>query len=159
MKLKIMKSLGMLGLGLALMGNQSCEEQAPVVAEKRILKWYADAGAIRSPAVQFGEAGNFDFGYVASEQLYGVLYNSKGFTASYNGPGVMMEKTGPVLSGAQGMYQKAFGSKNVGSDLYYSEEARCLINLPDVKVEGSVLSYEMSSGNNVSIGFYHFVDY
>lgn len=153
MKLKIVKSFGIVGLGLALMGNQSCEEQAPVVAEKRILKWYADAGAIRSPAVQFGEAGNFDFGYVASEQLYGVLYNSKGFTASYNGPGVMMEKSGPVLDGAQGMYQKAFGSKNVGSDLYYSEEARCLINLPDVKVEGSVLSYEMSSGNNVSIGF------
>lgn len=143
----------MLGLGLSLMGNEGCEEQAPVVVEKRALKWYADAGAVRSPSVQFGEAGNFDFGYVASEQLYGVLFNSKGFTASYNGPGIMMEKSGPVLAGAQGMYQKAFGSKNVGNDLYFSEEARCLINLPDVKIEGSVLSYEMSSGNNISIGF------
>ncbi|MFN8845720.1 MAG: hypothetical protein ACK5W9_02595 [Bdellovibrionales bacterium] len=148
----IIKIIGIVGLGLGLMGNEGCEKQPPVV-EKRILKWYADAGAVRSPVVQFGEAGNFDFGYVASEQLYGVLFNSKGFTASYSGPAISMSNQGPTLVGAQGMYQKMFGTSAIGSDLYFSEEARCLINLPDVKVEGSVLSFEMSSGNSISIGF------
>ena len=152
MKNKITKCLGLVMLGLSLMGNEGCEQQ-PVVEEKRLLKWYADAGAVRSPAVLFGEAGKFDFGYVASEQLYGVLFNSKGFTSSYNGPGIAMSNQGPVLSGAEGMYQKMFGTMAAGSDLFYSEEARCLINLPDVKVEGNVLSYEMSSGNNIDIGF------
>lgn len=150
--MKLVKIIGLVGLGLSLMGNEGCEQQ-PAAAEKRILKWYADAGAIRSPAVQFGEAGNFDFGYVASEQLHGVLFNSKGFTSSYSGPGIAVEKEGPVLVGAQGMYQKMFGASTVGSDLYFSEEARCLIHLPDVKVDGSVLSFEMASGNNISIGF------
>lgn len=152
MKNKATKFLGVLMLGLSLMGNEGCEEK-PVVEEKRLLKWYADAGAVRSPSVLFGDAGQFDFGYVASEQLYGVLFNSKGFTSSYNGPGIAMSPKGPVLSGAEKMYQKMFGASDVGSDLYYSGEARCLINLPDVKVEGSVLSYEMSSGNNINLGF------
>lgn len=139
-------------LGLGLMGNQSCQQQQQA-AEPRQLKWYADAGVIRSAPVSFGNAGNFDFGYVASEQLYGVLFNSNGFTTSYKGPGIQMGNQGPELAGAQGMYQKMFGTKSVGSDLYYSDEARCLISLPDVKVSGTVLSFELTSGNNISIGF------
>lgn len=145
------RAMGMAALGLSLMGNQSCEQQP--VAEARKLKWYADAGRITSPPVQFGEAGNFDFGYVASEQLYGVLFNSKGFTASYKGPVVTNGAKGLELVGAQGMYQKVFGEKTVGSELYFSDEAKCLISLPDVRVYGAVNSFEMSSGNNISIGF------
>lgn len=151
MKQKLLKSVGIIGLGLSLMGNEGCE-QAPVV-EQRILKWYADAGSIKSPPINFGEGAKFDFGYVASEQLHGVLYNSKGFTSSYKGPGIMMSQRGPVLAGAEGMYQKAFGTQTVGNDLYFSAEARCLIHLPDIKIDGNVLSYEMNSGNNITIGF------
>lgn len=146
------KVVTLLGLGLSLMGNQSCQQQ-PGTEGPRQLKWYADAGVIQSPAVNFGDAGNFNFGYVASEQLNGVLFNSKGFTTSYSGPGIQMGTKGPELAGAQGMYQKMFGTKTVGSELYYSDEARCLINLPDVKVNGSVLAFEMTSGNTYSFGF------
>ncbi len=146
------KVVTLIGLGLGLMGNQSCEKQASAEGPRQ-LKWYADAGMIQSPAINFGEAGNFDFGYVASEQLNGVLFNSKGFTTSYTGPGIQMGTTGPELAGAQSMYQKMFGTKAVGSELYYSDEARCLINLPDVKVNGKVLAYELTSGNSYTIGF------
>lgn len=146
------KVLTLIGLGLGLMGNQSCEKQ--VVDEgPRQLKWYADAGKIQSPVVNFGDAGNFDFGYVASEQLQGVLFNSKGFTTSYSGPGIQVGTQGAELAGAQGMYQKMFGEKTVGDELYYSDEARCLVKLPDVKVTGSVLSYELTSGNKYTFGF------
>ena len=147
-----LKVVSLIGLGLGLMGNQSCQQQT-VVEGPRQLKWYADAGAITSPAVNFGDAGNFDFGYVASEQLNGVLFNSKGFTTSYTGPGIQMGVQGPELAGAQGMYQKMFGTKTVGSELFYSDEARCLINMPDVKVNGKVLAYELTSGNSYTIGF------
>lgn len=148
-----LKVLSLVGLGLGLMGNQGCPEKPAVVVEPRQLKWYADSGAIKSPVVKFGDAGSFDFGYVASEQLNGVLFNSKGFTTSYSGPGIQMGDQGPELAGAQGMYQKMFGTKTVGSEMYFSDEARCLINLPDVKVNGSVLAYELVSGNSISIGF------
>ena len=131
------KVVTLVGLGLGLMGNQSCQQQ-PGAEGPRQLKWYADAGVIQSPAVNFVDAGNFNFGYVASEQLNGVLFNSKGFTTSYSGPGIQMGTKGPELAGAQGMYEKMFGTKTVGNELYYSDEARCLINLPDVKVNGSV---------------------
>jgi hypothetical protein len=147
------KLLSLMGLGLSLMGNESCQQQPAGDQGPRQLKWYADAGVIKSAPVKFGAGGTFDFGYVASEQLYGVLFNSKGFTTSYQGPGVQVGNQGPELAGAQSMYQKMFGSKTVGSELYYSSEARCLINLPDVKVGGSVLSFELTSGNNISIGF------
>ena len=65
----------------------------------------------------------------------------------------MMGSNGAELAGAQGMYQKMFGKTTVGSELYFSDEARCLINLPDVKVEGSVTSFAVTAGNGYTIGF------
>jgi hypothetical protein len=154
LKTRSLKVATLIALGFGLMGNQSCEKQPVVVDEgPRQLKWYADAGMIQSAPVKFGDDGAFDFGYVASEQLHGVLFNSKGFTTSYSGPGIQMGASGPELAGAQTMYQKVFGTKTIGSELYYSDEARCLITLPDVKVTGTVLSYELVSGNNIEIGF------
>lgn len=147
-----MKALGVVIIGLSLMGNQGCEQQ-PAAEGPRMLKWYADAGAIKSPPVQFGEAGSFDFGFVASEQLHGVLYNSGGFTTSANDFGIVQGSQGPELNGAQKLYMKSFGKLAVSDKLYYSDEARCLITLPDVKVAGSVNSFEMTSGNNISFGF------
>ncbi len=149
-KMKIIsKTIALTLLGLGLMGNEGCEQ--PVVDEKpRQPKWYADVGAISSPTVQFGEAGHFDFGYVASEQLYGVLFNSDGFTTSYANRSPIVNGE---LVGAQSMYMKMFGTTAVSSELYYSDEARCLISQPDVKVKGSVLAFEMSSGSSIELGF------
>ena len=147
------KAVAISTLGLGLMGNQGCEQPPAAEQGPRLLKWYADAGRIKSPPVQFGEAGSFDFGYVASEQLYGVLSRSKIFTTSHSGPDFVQGQRGVELAGAQGMYQKLFGSRMVGDELFYSEEAHCLVKLPDVRIFGSVLSFEMVSNSNVSIGF------
>jgi hypothetical protein len=146
------KALSLVGLGLGLMGNQSCQQQT-AAPQVRQLKWYADAGSIKSPAVNFGDAGNFDFGYAASQQLYGVLYNSNSFAVSQTTTGLQPGTDGVELAGAQTMYKAMFGTKAVGAPLYYSDEARCLINLPDVTVSGSVISFAVTAGNGYSIGF------
>lgn len=145
------KVAGLIILGLNLMGNKGCEDK-PVVEGPRQLKWYADAGAISSPPVNFGDAGSFDFGYVASEQLNGVLFNN-GFATSISGPGIQIGDQGPELATAAGMYQKMFGSKVVGDELYFSTEARCLVKLPDVMVSGKVLAYELTDGQSFEFGF------
>lgn len=148
-----LKVMGLAVLGLMMMGNKGCEEPPVVEDTTRRLKWFADAGAIKSPPVKFGEVGNFDFGFVASEQLYGVLYNSGGFATSIKDTGFVQGPQGVEIRGAQKLYKQAFGKTTISEKLYYSSEARCLIALPDVKINGSVLSYEMTSGNNISFGF------
>ena len=146
------KVAGLIILSLNLMGNKGCEEKPVAEEGPRQLKWYADAGAISSAPVNFGAAGNFDFGYVASEQLNGVLFNN-GFATSIAGPGIQMGSEGPELATAAGMYQKMFGSKTVGDELYFSDEARCLVKLPDVHVSGKVLAYELTDGKSFEFGF------
>lgn len=149
--MKLVKAVSLVAVGFSLMGNQGCEEK-PVAEGPRLPKWYAEAGRVQSPVIHIGDQ-TFDFAYVASEQLNGVLFNSKGFTASYNGPGVMEGSQGAELGGAQKMYKTMFGTTAIGSELFFSDEARCLISIPDIKVTGSVLAYEMVSGSGITFGF------
>jgi len=148
------KAIAISTLGLGLMGNQGCEQPPAAEQGPRLLKWYADAGRIKSQPIQFGNSGSFDFGYVASEQLYGVLSRAQIFTTSHRGPDFVQGRRGVELAGAQKMYQELFGSTEMGDyTIYQSDEARCLIKLPDYRIYGSVLSYEMVSNSNIMIGF------
>lgn len=146
-------------LGAAMtMGNQKCE-QAPTA--ERSLKKIVELGSIRSSPIMFPGGSSFDFQFVANQQIYGVLLDSKAFTLKYN-PIIAVppqQATGDTnffnLNKADGQMMKAF-AQEAGKSNYnveYSETAWCMVNLPQVKIAGSVNSFELLGGGGLSIGF------
>lgn len=143
------------------MGNQKCE-QTPQAATTRSLKKIVELGAIRSSPIIFPGGSGFDFQFVANQQIYGVLMESKDFALKYNPPIAMPPQdarpgdTGFFnLTKTDGQMMKAF-SEAAGKDNYnvqYAKTAWCMVNTPQVKLAGSVNSFELLGGAGVTLGF------
>ncbi len=157
---KVVKA-GVLIAGAAVtMGNQKCEQQQ-VVAPARTLKKIVEMGSIQSSPLIFPN-GSFDFKFVANQQIYGVLMESKEFTLRYAPPIAVPPEE--VRSGddnffnltkADGQMMKAF-AQAVGKDNYnvqYAKTAWCMVNLPQAKISGSVNSFELIGGGGLTVGF------
>lgn len=147
-------------LGAAMtMGNQKCE-QAPAGTTERSLKKIIELGSIRSSPIMFPN-GSFDFQFVANQQVYGVLLDSKDFTLKYN-PVIAVppqQATGDTnffnLTKADGKMMKAF-SQAAGKDNYnveYAKTAWCMVNIPQFKLSGAINSFELIGGGGLTIGF------
>jgi hypothetical protein len=157
---KIIKA-GVLVAGAAMtMGNQKCE-QNPQAVTPRTLKKIVELGALRSSPVILPNGG-FDFQFVANQQIYGVLMESKLFSLKYNPPIAIppeQARNGDTnfynLTKADGKMMKAF-SEAAGKDNYsyqYAKTAWCMVNTPQVKLSGSVNSFELIGGGGITIGF------
>ncbi len=163
-----MKSFGKIAVLIAgaamTMGNQKCQQKA-AAPPPRILKKIVDMGAIRSSPVVFPGGGSFDFRFVANQQIYGVLQESKEFTFKYAPP----IATAPVnevtnangdtnmfnLTSADGAMMKS-SARQAGLDNYqvqYAQTAWCMVNLPQAKITGSVNSFELIGGGGITVGF------
>jgi hypothetical protein len=141
-----------------MMGNQKCEQ--PATSTERSLKKIVDLGAIRSSPVNF-PSGQFDFQFVANQQIYAIMLDSKEFAFKYNPPIAVppAQATGDTnffnLTKADGVAMKAF-SQAVGKDDYqlqYAKTAWCMVNQPQAKISGSVNSFELLGGGGLSLGF------
>lgn len=143
------------------MGNQKCE-QKPAGAGERTLKKIVELGAIRSSPVLFPGGGGFDFQFVANQQIYGVLLDSKEFTLKYNPPIAVPPQEARSgdegffnLTKADGQMMKAF-AQAAGKDNYnvqYAKTAWCMVNTPQAKISGSVNSFELIGGGGATLGF------
>jgi hypothetical protein len=142
-----------------MMGNQSCQE-APVA--QRELKRIVEMGKITSPSIALPQGGNFDFEYVANQQVYSVLLNSEHFALRYAPPvvvvpaanGASVESKVLNISSNDKVMMKAFAANaGVAEKPQYSTSAECLINLPNARIGGSVNAFEMIGGGAVQIGF------
>lgn len=150
-------SVMMLGAAMT-MGNQKCE-QAPTA--ERSLKKIVELGSIRSSPIMFPGGSSFDFQFVANQQIYGVLLDSKAFTLKYN-PVIAVppqQATGDTnffnLTKADGQMMKSF-SQAAGKDNYnieYAKTAWCMVNIPQAKISGAVNSFELIGGGGLTIGF------
>ncbi|MGZ3769392.1 MAG: hypothetical protein ACXVCP_12110 [Bdellovibrio sp.] len=156
---KGIKVLVMVAGAAMTMGNQKCQQKAP---EGRSLKKIVELGAIRSSSVLFPGGSSFDFQFVANQQIYGVLTESKEFTLKYNPPIAappQETKNGDDgffnLTKADGKMMKAF-SQAVGKDNYnlqYAKTAWCMVNVPQAKISGAINSFELVGGGGITIGF------
>lgn len=156
---KILKVTMMVAGAAMTMGNQKCEQKPQ--AETRALKKLVELGSIRSSPLIFPN-GSFDFQFVANQQIYGVLMESKEFSLKYNPPIAVPPqdaRTGDVgffnLTKADGQMMKAF-AQAAGKDNYdvqYAQTAWCMVNLPQAKIAGSVNSFELIGGGGLTIGF------
>ena len=86
--MKLAKTLILASVGFLLMGNESCEKQAPVVEtpKARELKYIVDVGLVKSAMIEMPGGQKFDFEFVLNQQMYPVLQKSEGFWFRYNPP-------------------------------------------------------------------------
>lgn len=151
----LIKISGLLSTAGLLMGNQSCQQQQ--VAPQRTLKKIVEMGSIKSPSVQLPAGGTFDFRFVANQQMYGVIAESEKF-ALRSSPPIIQDPSGltdskyfNVSTNDAKMVQKALNGKS--SDVVFSRESWCMVNMPQAKLAGSVNSFEMVGGGGLSLGF------
>lgn len=162
--MKTYGKIAVLVAGAAMtMGNTQCQQQQ--VAPARTLKKIVDMGNIRSSAINFPGGSSFDFQFVANQQIYGVLTESKDFAFKYappiaTAPAVATTTaTGDTnmfnLSKADSAMMKASALEAGKSDysLQYAQTAWCMVNLPQVKIAGSVNSFELIGGGGITLGF------
>ncbi|KYG68202.1 hypothetical protein AZI87_02800 [Bdellovibrio bacteriovorus] len=158
---KIFKATILVAGAAMTMGNQKCEQQ-PVATPPRALKKIVELGSIRSSSVMFPGGTAFDFQFVANQQIYSVLLDSKEFTLKYNPPIAVppsQARTGDVgffnLTKTDGQMMKAF-AEAAGKDNYsvqYAKTAWCMVNIPQAKISGSVNSFELIGGGGITLGF------
>lgn len=160
-----MKTLGKIAVlvaGAAMtMGNTKCQQQT---TPARSLKKIVDLGSIKSSPINFPN-GSFDFQFVVNQQIYGVLQDSDEFVFKYNPPIATAPSQATTtadgdtnlfnLSKADKAMMKAMvvDSAKSSYDVQYSQTAWCMANLPQVKLSGSVNSFEMLGGGGITIGF------
>lgn len=157
---KMMKAGIMIAGAAMTMGNQKCEQQQAVVPA-RTLKKIVEMGSIRSSPLMLPN-GSFDFQFVANQQVYGVLMESKEFALRYAPPIAIppeQARSGDQnffnLTKADGQMMKAF-AQAAGKDDYnvqYAKTAWCMVNIPQAKISGSVNSFELIGGGGLTVGF------
>lgn len=150
--LSLFKWAGLIPLAGLTMGNQSCQQQA--ATPPRELRKLVDMGTIAAPPIMLPGGGSFDFGFVANQQMYGVLMNHAGFTTNYKAPVIMTSRgSGQVtLSQNDQRMMKAVMGKSA-PDLILSKEASCMVNLPMFRMQGSINAFEMVGGGGLTLGF------
>lgn len=159
---------------MLMMGNQkSCQQQA--VVQPRQLKKIVGLEKITSKPVNLGAAGSFDFEFVVNQQIYTVLQETDKFTFRIQAP-VSSPSTVSVLGANQKITQvPVAGGLNFSEKSQYfinqwvtqaretsskpvfvaneSKEAWCMVNDPQVKINGAVNSFELIGGGGLSLGF------
>ncbi len=162
--MKTYGKIAVLVAGAAMtMGNQKCQQTAQPPA--RALKKIVDMGAIRSSAINFPGGSAFDFQFVANQQIYGVLQESKEFAFKYAPPIATAPATSTTTaSGDTNLFNLSKSDKammkasalEAGKSNYevqYAQTAWCMVNLPQVKISGSVNSFELIGGGGITLGF------
>ncbi len=141
--------LGIIALGM--MGNEGCKKEELKNGPSR-LKMRAEIGKIVSPPLVIPDGSKFDFQFVANSQVQEILFNGGYFAVPYNAPDV----SGPLnLSSSDEIMLYSWSSKYGVADPYAMEtqDGACLIDYPQVKLGGQILSFEAVSDTGFKIGF------
>lgn len=154
----VAKTALLFGTAGLMMGNQSCQQQG---TSQRELKRLVAMSKIVSPPIALPQGGSFDFQYVANQQVYAVLQNSDHFSMQYAPPVATTSnlnagvdsKVFNVSAKDKSILRAVTANAGLPDTPVYSQNAECLINLPNAMIGGSVNSFEMIGGAGVDIGF------
>ena len=140
-------------LSALLMGNESCDEEDPLIKlrDGRVLKKRASIGQVRSRSINVGGSGRFDFSFAAGLQLYHLINESERYVL----PGLDRATAhGAMVSSQDYDVYSDWAKNNQKVHLAAtSREAECLLYLPQVKISGEIHSFEVVSGGGVEFGF------
>ncbi len=131
------------------MGNESCDQFAGESGE-RVLKKRALVGQIQTRPMNIEGGGQFDFAFVANMQLYNLINESERYVMP------RLEKStshGAMLSSADYKVYSGWQSKAKSIiSMKGSKEAECLLHSPQVKIGGSIRSFEFKSKGGLDFG-------
>lgn len=167
---RLVKGLVLSGLSFGIMGNSSCDKQDPA-PEQRMLRRRVQMGKINAPPIELPQSfggKKFDFSYVANMQMYDILRRTQSFSTAdvdpnqtwnsdgldnslkddFNSCGYEEDQEAQVYSGLTG--QKMAGS--LASKTSMSQSAACLIDMPQARIEGDILDFQLTSGGGISVG-------
>lgn len=141
------------------MGNESCDGEGVPGGENggkekptRTLKKRAAIGQIQSRPMNIEGGGQFDFAFVANMQLYSLIMDSERYVIpDLNvdaGNGVMMNKADREIYSTW-VHQKSFRPM---AQQEVSEDIKCLLNVPQVKLSGAIHSFEFKSKSGLEFG-------
>jgi hypothetical protein len=140
-------------MALLLMGNESCEQQQNRETGRQ-LKKLVELGRITTPPLSFPNGSNFDFGFVANQQMAGVLFASDGFAFKVEPPMVVTPQGMNFnLSSADSSMIQKLSMKGQDPMVHWSTEASCMVNIPMARLYGSINSFEMVNSGGITLGF------
>lgn len=151
---RIIKAGTFLTLGAMMMGNEGCP-QDPAVAQGRQLRRRVQMGAVTTFAPSFrlpadAGGGTFNFDYAANAQLQRVLRSSQTFSTV----GVFVDPSSVSEADKAEFYQCS--QKNPTRAFEFSEEAACMVNMPQAKVNVAITNFQFIGGAGLDIGLLDF---
>lgn len=150
---KIVNGVLLLSLCYLLTAAEGCDQ-----SETRNLRRRIQVGRITAPPMILpGNAGNFDFQFVANAQIYDILRRTQSFSTSTVDPSKTYDPSG--LSDAEATSfnqcgdseQSEFVTKGLSAKSIISEKAACLIDLPQGIVTGNILNFTLKSSAGATI--------
>ncbi len=160
----LLKTAILTGMGAMLMGNQSCSSssvQSRVLA-RRVLLGQITAPAITLPASVSNQ--QFNFGYVANQQMQNVLNTTKTFSTANMNPNMAFTPAGlasditndfnnctsdPNQVVIQSVTPSTLSASGLTETASYSNS--CTINLPQAVVNGSINDFTLVGGGGLSL--------
>lgn len=143
-----LKVVLLLVLASALMGNEGC-------GEERQLRRRVQMGKITTPPLGLpGNGGYFDFQFVANAQMYDILRRTQSFSTATIDPAKTYDPSGLSDDEAQVFNQCADPVEIAGrfqSKSTISENAACMIDLPQGVVSGSFLNFQLVGSGGASL--------
>lgn len=157
----------LLSMSSLLMGNQGCQStpQAPA----RVLKRRVQVGQITAPSIilpaQAGYA-NFDFSYVANQQMVDVMNKTNSFSTANIDPYQDYSPAGleklinndfytcaTDIVTAQSVVPTPFPVMAKGmANALPSYDNSCMMNLPQAIISGSINDFTLTGGGGINVG-------
>lgn len=142
-----------------LMGNEGCE-QAQNKSDRQ-LKRRAELSRLEARKVQLPQGGTFDFQYVMNAQIVDVMRESD-FTFPYPDGSVGISSV--QVAGTDLQIMVSEDDANMIADVtslmdvssFASQMAKvpeCVLDVPQAVIGGDVLSFEVSGGGGIQIGY------
>ena len=153
---KLIQGFALLTLASTMMGNTTCQTQAPAARE---LRRRVQMGQVVAPKINLPSGSSFDFQYVANAQMYDILTQTQAFSTATVDPTKIYDPSGLNRDEAAVFNQCGDNTDQATSVLgkimakgsTISQSAACMIDMPQGVVSGNILDFTLTSKAGVSL--------
>lgn len=148
-----LKASVLLFIAGSMMGNEGCKKE---VKEPRSLRRRVQMGVIDAPVMPLPNGQVFDFKFVANSQLYYVLRKTKSFSSATIGTTDELDPA-KMNEAEKDMFYQCQDSEGL-APFKMSQEAACMIRMPQAKINGAIESFELETAGGVTVGLPQFMN-
>lgn len=158
---KVIQGCALVLLAGSMMGNQSCDNKETVEARQMRRRVQMKVNSIKAFPITLPDMRTFDFQGVANEQMYSVLSETKTFSTATVDPTKVYDPSGLTEYEAGEFNRCDDNADNIENSskgmmaqkISYSQNASCLIEMPQAVITGSILDFQLTNGAGVSLSF------